>query len=90
MTVAHTWNAVLVHLTDKQHETRRVKHFKGEVWVSCCLTPDQGDHRRPGISQLVHRVSGFQVTERGYENQADRSSSLSSQMTGTDDTRDTC
>lgn len=67
-----------------------VKHFRGKVWVSDHLTLSQGHLLRPVIVKPVHRAVGSQATERGYEKQASRSSSLSSQVSGTDDTGDTC
>lgn len=54
-----------------------VKHFRGKVWVPDHLTPGQDHLIRPVIVKLVHRAVGFQAPERGYENQASRSSSLS-------------
>lgn len=50
------------------------------------ITPGQGDLTRPVTVSLAHRAVGLQATETGYENQAKRSASLSSQMPGTDDT----
>lgn len=58
----------------------QVKHFRGLGLSS--LTPGL---MRPVIFKLVQEAAGFQVRERGYENL----SSLSSQMPGTVDTRDT-